>query len=63
MRHYLPDNLLKGHPMKGYLTGAISALLASPLLPSHPVLYVATTTGLIILSLSFWTGAVRVAWK
>lgn len=45
--------------MKGFLTGAGSVLLATFLLPSHPVLAGAVATLVTVIILVFWTGIVQ----
>lgn len=46
--------------MKGFITGVASTLLAMPLLPGHPVLFILATVLLAVIILPFWTGLVRV---
>lgn len=48
--------------MKGYITGAGSALLALLIAPEHPLLAIAAAGVATVVVLAFWTGLVRVEW-
>lgn len=49
--------------MKGYITGAGSALVAMPLAAEHPALFVLVTVSVCVIVLAFWTGFMRVEWR
>ena len=49
--------------MKGYITGVASVLVAMPLIPNHPVLFIVAVVLASVVILAFWTGLVRVEKK
>ena len=46
--------------MKCYMRGVASVLMAMPLIPNHPVLFMVAVVLLTTIILTFWTGLVRV---
>jgi hypothetical protein len=45
---------------KGYIGGALGALISSPLLPEHPLLYGLATALIAVVIVLFWTGAIGI---
>jgi len=46
--------------LKGIIAGALCALISSPLLPEHPILYALATVLLAVIILMFWTGVISI---
>lgn len=46
--------------MKGYISCALGALLAWPLLENHPALFVVAMNLVAVVIVLFWTGCIRV---
>jgi hypothetical protein len=45
---------------KGFIAGVVSAIIAAPLLPAHPLLFALITVLLVVTILVFWTGAISI---
>jgi uncharacterized membrane protein len=45
---------------KGVIAGVLSALISSPLLPEHPMLYALAIVLLAVIILVFWTGVISI---